>query len=157
MRTRSIAALAGIAALAVFLVGCGGGGGDDTTASLTKAAMIKQGDAICIKTSSDLSQRYAAFAKEKSSGAAGLSQEASLELGTEVFLPAVQAEIDRLRELSPPSDGADEVEAFLDAAEEGVEEGEAEPKALLGDGDQYPFTKADELAQAYGFKACGNR
>ena len=49
MNKASLAVLAVLVALAALVAGCGDGDDSDTTATLTKAEFIKQGDRICEK------------------------------------------------------------------------------------------------------------
>jgi hypothetical protein len=129
------------------LAGCGGGGSSDAP---TKAAFIKQADAIC-KQADDEQTKALEEAAEKGS-LEKMSSAEQLDLAVELGLPPIQKEVDELGELTPPSGDESKVEAFVDSIEAATKKAEADPSLLsAGTG---PYGKADQLGKSYGFKAC---
>jgi len=146
---RAVALIVGVLATASIAAGCGGGG-DDSSASLTKAELIKKGDEICSKGLKEA--RVEAVAYVKSHGRfQGDAQYA--EINKAVLLPSLQQQTDEIRALGAPSGEEGEVEKILDAFDAGIEKGEENPAALF-EGPN-PLIKPNGLARKYGFKACG--
>jgi hypothetical protein len=157
---RFIALCAASAALALVAAGCGGGGGStessESTSSLSKAAFVKQGNAICAKTEEEVTAGVAKFTKEH-----GFSEKKPpsatqiAELAEAVLVPKVRKQIEEIRALGIPSGDEKEVEAIFAAAEEALKETEEDP-TVFGSGGIGPFAKANELAREYGLTVCGS-
>ena len=145
-------------AISVGLAACGGGssstdGGGSTTADpgITKAELIKQGDAIC--TATDKKQDAALKAYEKKHPNQ-LPDTATIEKTIKVVaLPPIQAEIEELAALGAPAGEQLRVNQIIDGFEKAVKVATAKPGVLNEEGEG-PFTAPDKLAAAYGFKAC---
>jgi hypothetical protein len=150
---RFVALLAALAALALVVAGCGGGGDSTEGSSLTKAELIKQGDAICKKGEETLEEEANEFAKENGIDTSKPTKAQQEEVIEQVVAPALRKQAEELRELGTPSGEEDAVEEIFDTLEEGTEELEEEPGKLL-EGNN-PVEKAGNLAQKYGFKECG--
>jgi hypothetical protein len=170
-RTATAMLAAGLAA-ALIAAGCGDDDEDTTTAAtttetgatgatgaaggepLSKQQFIAQADEICKQGDKQIDQEAREFFGE-------LEQEPEApeleQFATEVVVPNIQQQIDDLRSLSPPEGDEDEVSAILDAAQEGLDELEADPSSI----DEGPdaggaFAEANRLAQDYGLKECGD-
>jgi hypothetical protein len=150
-----IATLLGVAAIMVVVVGCGGSSSDTTTASLTKAQFIAQGNAICKKGSTKVEAEFEDFAKKN--GIEGNKEPTTaeeVELAETILTPNVKSQSEELRALGAPSGDEDEITAMLDSLDQGVEEAEADPEGLI-EGKSEPFKDASQKAQKYGLSACG--
>ncbi|HSK49004.1 MAG TPA: hypothetical protein VK889_00770 [Solirubrobacterales bacterium] len=146
-----MAILAGVMALAMPIAGCGSSDDDET---LTKAEFIKQGDVICKQASDSIAPQYQAYIKKQGIKRNEFpTEKQGIEIAEQIYLPTVETRVEKLRELSPPSDEEDQVEAILIATEEGVEKAKKNIKALFGQGKD-PFEEAKTLSAKYGFKAC---
>lgn len=156
MSKRPIALLAGVMAIAIVAAGCGSSS-DGTTdvVVLTKTEYIKQGDAICKKGSESLSKEAEEFAEENSIDTSKPTKQQQEEVIETVVGPALQTQADELSELGPPDGEEDKTTAIVDALEAGAEELEDNPGALLESGAKSPLDKANELANEFGFKRCG--
>jgi hypothetical protein len=155
---RLIALLAGVMAIAIVAAGCGSSSDsttDTTVVVLTKTEFIKQGDAICAKGSEALSQEAEDFAKENNIDTEKPTKKQQEEVIETVVGPALQAQADELSELGAPDGEEDKTTAIVEALESGAEELEDNPGALLGSGGKSPLDKANELANEFGFKQCG--
>ena len=160
----AIAVLAVIAALAI--AGCGDSSdatGEGTTASgttaaedsgatLTKALVIKKGDAICAKT--DDIQRQGLEAFEKKNPGAVQTPKGLEEVIVEVALPAVSTEIEELKALPAPSDEVAPLTSIYEAMEKALRSAEKNPLSVgksLG-----PFREPAKMAKFFGFRECAN-
>jgi hypothetical protein len=153
---RLVALLAALAALALIVAGCGSGGGSTSSesSSLTKAELIKQGDAICKKGEEALEEEANEFAKENGIDTNKPTKAQQEEVIEQVVAPSLHKQAEELRELGTPSGEESAVEEIFDSLEKGTEELEAEPEALLKGTN--PVEEASKLAREYGFKECGN-
>lgn len=133
------------AVLTVSLAGCGGGGDE-----LTKAQFVEQGNGICERT-----QRRITEAADRRFTAEGEipSAEQIEQFANEAVEPALEDQLDRLRELTPPQDDQERVEDILNAGQAGLEEIRRDPTSLIGDRD--PLENYQELAGGYGLDQCG--
>ena len=172
---RRIAALVfAMLALGLVAAGCGGGGdstgggssadttGGETTdgstessgTAPTKAAFIKEGDAICTKDEAELNKEIEAFAKENNIDLekAELSPDQETELFQELVLPNIAKQGEELAALTPPEGDEETVEELTDTLNSEVEEAEEEG----GQPNNDTLAEATKLAKAYGFKSCGS-
>jgi hypothetical protein len=162
--------LAGVVAIAIVAAGCGssssdssGTSGSDTTAStgdttattatLSKAELIKQGDAICTKGNESVEAEANEFAKENNVNTKKPTKAQKEEVITEVVAPDLRKQGEEIAELGAPSGDEAEVEAIVAAVEGAADELEETP-SLLFEGTN-PLAKASKLAGGYGFKVCG--
>jgi hypothetical protein len=142
-------------ATVVALAGCGGSGSADTTAAaISKAEFIKKADAICAKGQKRSQSELNAFAKENNaSGAKEPTTAEWAEIGTQILVPALQRQLDEVRQLGSPAKDEEQIDEYLDQSEEAIEKleedpGEAKsPSKLLAD--------AHKTIKGYGFKVCG--
>jgi hypothetical protein len=151
-----IALLAALAAISMIVAGCGGGGDStDSTSSLTKAAFIKQGNAICAEGNEEIEEGFEEFAEENNLPKNKQPSKAQLtEVVEEVVLPAVEDQVESIRDLGLPREGGEEADEVLKAAEAAVEEAEEDPTKLASEkGD--PFAEANKLARKFGLTTCG--
>lgn len=114
-----LALLLSATGLAALLAGCGGGE-DRTvaTTSLAKAEYVKRADAICARG------RMRALRYQPSLGREGQTPAAAHTAIEVSVLPAIREVVDELYELGAPSGQKGQVEAFLAAFQEGVDEAE---------------------------------
>jgi hypothetical protein len=156
--------LAAVLAVAIVAAGCGSSSDDSssdtgssdttgTTAALSKAEFIKQGDAICTKGNESIETEANEFAKENNVNTEKPTQAQKEEVIIAVVAPAVRKEGEEIAELGAPSGDEEAVEAIVAAVEEGADELENEPKLLI-DGKN-PLAKGSKLAKSYGLKVCG--
>ena len=158
MRPRNFLIALPLAALAI--AGCGGGGGDSTastpsvtttptTASLSKAELITQGDAIC----AEVNAAVGATGSASSSGSSSqVGQVADIYTGM----------VNSLKGLGTPEGGGNS--EFISAAEE-LSTAEGEAKLADERGDSSALSEAEtsatsaivsfqSAAQAFGFEEC---
>lgn len=136
--------------LSVCLVatGCGGDdGGDDEKAAepLSKADFVTQADEICADGNAEIEAEAEAFPDEP-------SEEEIAQFADDILIPNIQGQHDDIDALGAPEGDEDDVQAVLDALQEGIDAVEADPNTLLSSDD--PFTEANDLAGAYGLEEC---
>ncbi len=154
---RFLALIVAVVAVGLVAAGCGSSGDSttDSTASLTKAEFIKQGNAICAAGNKEIDAGFEEFAKEKNLSQNKEPSEAQLEEAAEtILLPSVAKQVEELRALGAPEGDEGEVDQLLTGVEEAMEEGEEDPVSLTQEGAG-PFTEVNKEAQAYGLTACG--
>jgi putative heme degradation protein len=139
--------LTGCALLAAGLLAAGCGGGDD---NLTKAEFTNQADAICKKGNQEIDKA----AKQVFTSKQAPSKAQFEKLVNDTLIPNTQSQIDQIRDLNPPSADEDQVNALLEEAQSALDEVKQDPTVLQSNKD--PFKKANQLANDYGLKACGN-
>lgn len=138
-------------AILMVASGCGSSEGSDGP-RLTKTQFIAKGDAICRK--SDQRQESGLRTYPKSHPSVNLnSKEGEEEMVLKVGLPPVLTATHELEQLRPPEEDEEKVEAIIEGMREGVAIGRKDPLAIA-EGASNPFSEADRLASAYGFKAC---
>lgn len=130
---------------AVSLAGCGGGGD-----ALSKAQFVEQGNKICERTQ----QRIIQGAERKFTVEGEIpSAQQITDFANETVDPALEEQLNGLRELTPPQDDRERVEDILNAGQAGLEEVRRDPTSLIGERD--PLENYNELASGYGLDKCG--
>jgi hypothetical protein len=133
----------------------GKGGGNEApvhSSSLSKEEFIAKAGAICTREKTKGLEAMGEYVKQQP----GVAGKAKIELIGEalqkVFLPAVQRQIDQIRALGAPEGEEAEVEAFLSALQEAVDQaGQGTPANGQFAKD---FASSAALAHEYGLTAC---
>jgi hypothetical protein len=150
---KQLAITAVFAALVIFgAIGCGSSESDSSTsAPLTKAQFLKEGNRICQARLEEKDKVVADALKELSSSeAANPSQSTFTELGERVLEPVRQM-AEELSELDAPASAEAKAATITRQLEAGVKQAESNPSTLV---KANPLSKAGESARAYGLKAC---
>lgn len=137
----AFAASVGLAAAA----GCGGG--ED---QLTKAEFLKQGNAICQQGN----KAFYSAADKAFDGSQHPTKAQITKFAKDSGIPNLQGQVDDIRALTPPSEFEDEVDAFLAAAQSGLDKAKADP-AIFASGKD-PFKEEVKLAKSYGLDECAS-
>jgi hypothetical protein len=153
---RLLVLVAGILAIGLIAAGCGDSDDDssDATASITKAELIKQGDAICQKGNEAIEAEADEFAKENDIDTSNPTEAQQEEVIADVVAPNVRAQAEDLAGLGAPSSDEAKIDAIVEAVEKGADELESDPGSLLDEGSD-PLDEGTKLAKQYGFKTCG--
>jgi hypothetical protein len=168
MPKMAVGLLATVLAVGLIAAGCGGDDDEDTAAMtttetgatgatgaaggepLSKSEFIKQADQICRQGDQQIQQAGQEL------GPGSPSEEELEQFAAETVVPNIQEQIDGIRQLTPPKGDEEEVNAILDAAQEGIDRLAADPSLLVqGQDAGGAFTEANRLAQEYGLEACG--
>ncbi|MGZ5320741.1 MAG: hypothetical protein ACXWFN_04725 [Solirubrobacterales bacterium] len=166
--------LPALAALALLAGGCGDDGGGDVTTdpgSLvpSKRDYIVSADTICaqadqaIQTEAEVGLGIGANDFELTSEGEIVFKSGRRptdarirRFGTEVVIPTLREQLERLRALTPPSGDEAEVAAIYDRAERGIDRLAADPDAFSDAGAvRRSLTEARRLGRRYGFFECG--
>jgi hypothetical protein len=145
---RFLVLIAAVAAVALVAAGCGSDDSTtDSTASLTKAEFLKQGNAICDAGNKEINAGFNEFLpKGKEPSKAELDE--AMET---VLIPSIAKQIEEIRALGAPEGEEEAVEDFLVGAEEELEKGEEEPASLATEAS---FSKTSQEAKAIGLTSC---
>ena len=145
VRHRSIAVALIMLAAGSFGVFGATAAGARVTSAVSKDAYIDKGDAICTKT-----QKKTDAIVE----AAGFSPtDAEARVRADKVVALAQAEVAKLRALTPPSGDVKKVAKIYDAIDAGWAAVADDPERLTK--EPGPLAKATKLASAYGFEVCG--
>jgi hypothetical protein len=161
---RLIAMLAAVLTVAIVAAGCGSSSEDssgdtgssdttETSAALSKAEFIKQGDAICTKGNKTIETEANEFAEENDVNTQKPTRAQKEEVIAAVVAPSVRKQGEEIAELGAPSGDEAEIEAIVAAVEEGADELEEDPGLLID--NKNPLAKSSKLAASYGLKVCG--
>jgi hypothetical protein len=152
---RLIALLIAAAAVALVAAGCGSDNSTtDSTASLTKAEFLKQGNAICAAGNKEINAGFEKFFKENEFSKKNQPTQADFEEGAEeIVVPSVRKQIDELKELEAPEGEEEEFETLFENAEAQLEKGE-EDTSLLTDENNDLFAGVNKEAKALGLGSC---
>ncbi len=158
MNKRFLVLLAGILAGSLLVVGCGSGGDNgessESTASLSKAQFLKQGNAICEEGSKSINAEFEEFSKENNlSETKEPPKPVHEEAVEEILIPAISSQIEEVKALGTPEGDEGELEKLLTAEEEVLEEAEENPTSLFETSAKQK--EANKLASEYGLTACG--
>lgn len=154
MNRASLSALAVLVALAALVAGCGGGSDttDSATVTLTKTEFVKQGDAICEVANEGNQAEAEEFAKDNGFELEKASKEQLEEAVGAVLVPSLEKQAEELDALGAPKGDEKQVEEIIVALEDATGEIEDDPSLVF---KAKTLQKANQLAEAYGFKVCG--
>jgi hypothetical protein len=148
---RLIALIGAVMAFAAIAAGCGSSDSTtDSTASLTKAEFLKQGNAICAAGNKEINAGFEELSFDEKKGPTEAQIE---EVAEDTVVPSVTKQIGEIRDLGFPSGEEETYETFLDNAEAAVEEVEEDPSSVAGNSD--PFADVNKEANAIGLVKCG--
>jgi hypothetical protein len=155
LNKRFIAVLFGALVGALLIAGCGSSNDNETTASLTKAEFLKQGNAICKAGNKEINEGFEEFSKEHNLKHKQPSEAQFEELSETVLAPSVSKQIEGVRALGTPEGDEGEVDTFLTNAEEALEKVEEEPALISAEGKEEPFYSVNKEAAKIGLTSCG--
>ncbi len=160
MSKRLLVLLAGIVATAAIFAGCGSSDDDssdtvDVSVTVTKAQLIKQGDAICKQGNEEIEAGFEKYAEENNiPDGKEPSDEQGVEIVETVIVPNLKTQSELIRGVGTPEGDEEQVGEMLDSLDAAIEEAEDDPESLFNE-DTDPFGDANEKAQEYGFSECG--
>jgi hypothetical protein len=138
--------LAGVATLLVvgaLVAGCG----DSNDDALSKSEFVAKANAVCTTNNKKIEDAANdTFSKGRPS-AADLEK-----FTTQTVVPVSQDTIDKIKDLSPPKDDEDQVNAILASAQTTTDKLKADPSSNSESND--PYAETNKLAKAYGLDAC---
>jgi len=173
MLTRIMTMLALVLAAGLIAAGCGGDDDETTTTSSTTTAagatgatgatgagtgeplsqdeFITQADKACAAADKAIDEA----AGETFSGGGQPSKQEQEQFVTDSVVPSFEDTIEDIKALTPPEGDEDQINEFLDAAEQALTEIEDDPGSITEEGGpDDPFAEVNELAADYGLKDC---
>nr|MDQ2631767.1 hypothetical protein [Actinomycetota bacterium] len=129
MKKALLAVLAAFALMAL-VAGCGGDD-SETTATITKAELIKQGDEICEKANEQSETEAEEFAEENDFTLEKASEEQIEEAVAEVLVPSLQQQAEDLEALGAPEGDEERVEEIIVSLEDAASEIEDDPSSVF--------------------------
>ncbi len=118
-----------------------------TTTPCRRPSSSEQANAICAKGDKQINaEAEKVFSEDKQPSDAQLEKFAA-----ETAIPNIQAQIDDVRDLEPPSEDEDQITEFLDAAQEDLDRSKEDPAFLVSDAS---FNEANRLGKSYGLDQC---
>ena len=153
MNKAALAALAVLVALAALVAGCGDSDDSgETTETLTKVEFVKQGDQICEKANEQTETEAEEFAEENGFTLEKASDEQIEEAIVEVLVPSLRGQTEDIEALGSPEGDEEQVEEIIVSLEEAADEIEEDPSSVR---EGEALNEPQKLAEAYGFKVCG--
>jgi len=137
-------------AVSGFLAGGCGGGGDD--GQVDKAAFVEEANKICRQASGELAAKTASISQRRSTNPNADYDETQIMLVEDALVPSLEEELKKIRALGVPDDAKREVEAFLNAYQEAIEEIRKDPKAATG--TVAPYESVELTGTAFGISEC---
>jgi hypothetical protein len=141
----------------LIAAGCGGGDdGNDTSSAatssgpLSKSEYIAKGDQICAQGTLVIGQ-----AGREQFGTSEPTRDQVIQFSQDTVVPSLEDTLAKLRALEAPSGDEAKTAAIYDALEEGLNKVKENPDLFLESDAGGAFDEANRLAQAYGFKQCG--
>lgn len=142
-------------AAGLIAAGCGDDdddGGDEGEAP-TKQEFIAQADRICSESDARIESAAEERFGQSNQEPSAAEQE---QFVTETVIPEIEGQIDGVDGLTPPEGDEDEIQAIVDAGNEGIDAGKEDPSLFQQEGGgEDPLAEASRLAQEYGLKVCG--
>jgi len=144
--------------IAAIAAGCGSGdddssgGGDETVVVLSKAEFIEQGDEICSEATERSEEEAEEFAEENDFDLEKATKEELEEAISDVLVPSLNQQVEELAALGAPEGDEEQVEAIITSLEEATAEVEDDPSVVF---EANALKEPSQLAEAYGFKVCG--
>ena len=129
------------------LAGCGDDGGSESE-ELSRSEFIEQADAICKESNERIEAAEDDFADPESP-----TQEEIETAVDDILIPELRSQLEDLRDLEPPAEDADEVDAINDALASAIEALEEDWKSAL---QNDVLAEPSELAADYGLEDCGS-
>jgi hypothetical protein len=143
-------AVAAILTVGLVLVACGSSNDNSTTTALSKAAFLKQGNAVCAKGNKQInSAAHKVFGPNKKPTKAD-----ETKFATDTLIPSVQSQINAIKALGAPQGDEAKVTAIVTSAQSALDKIKADP-TLAFQNKLDPFAKSNKLTTAYGLTACG--
>ncbi|HEX4344947.1 MAG TPA: hypothetical protein VHZ31_05245 [Solirubrobacteraceae bacterium] len=156
--------------VAALAAGCGGSGGAGKSTGtvapataagppavrLTKTQFIFKANDICLGTSNQIAKAASKIrAQTKKTGKLPPTPQVAQFL-EHTSLPAYDAMVDKLRDLTPPKRDEKTIDAYIASLAGAIDTAKANPVKYSSASAADPFADANARAVKYGMKACGS-
>ncbi|HYG96812.1 MAG TPA: hypothetical protein VD741_06850 [Solirubrobacterales bacterium] len=154
MNKALLAVLAALALIAAVVTGCGSDSETDseTTATITKAELIKEGDQICKKANEQSEGEAEEYAEENGFKLEDATEEQLEDAVREVLVPNLTQQAEDIEALGAPEGDEEQVEEIIVSLEDAAGEIEDDPGIVF---EGKVLEKPSQLAEDYGFEVCG--
>lgn len=157
MSKHAVALMVGLLVAGLLAVGCGGDDADadeEGTATITKAALIKQGDQICARIEKSITAQGSQIFNAPQNEGSGPGFQ--VKIVNEVLVPEYQTMAEDIRALGGPADDEEQRDTMYDAMEQRVVVMGEDPKGFFkpDPADEAEFEEMLALVKGYGFKRC---
>ena len=158
MGSKGVVVFVVTAALMGLLVGCDSGDqASETTEALSKAAYVKQANAICEKTKDEITTGTVSEVRKLANDPEA-REDLEFKIVSSVLVPSLEHQVEQLKALGTPPGDSGEIEQMLKLVEGAVAEAKSEPETYVS-GDNYKwgsehFGEAHRLALKYGIDNC---
>lgn len=143
-----------LAALALFVAGCGGSGDE----SPTREAYLKQAEAICKKIENTEAQEQGKYIQEN---LAQLKREppppnnkGTFVIVETIRVPYLYKQVEELEALDPPEGDEAQLQRIFEETKKGAKELGEEPKLIWATRARNPLYPSWKLSNGYGFRYC---
>jgi len=141
-------------AAAVWVAGCGSSSSTtETTATLSKAEFLAQGNEVCAKGEKAQESGVNAYVEEHGLENKNPSAAQEAAMVENIIAPNIKGQINGVKALAEPASLEGQVEEAVELAEKGVEEIEAEPAMAVGNKGN-PFAAAGKVLHSMGLTQC---
>jgi hypothetical protein len=146
--------VAGVLAVALVGVGCGGGSSElVANVELSKPTYMKKAEAVCKKNYEKVREGYESFVKSHGGPENAFKDPAdSAKYAEDVVVGEKKKTVEELKALGAPKGEEDQVEAIVEAYEEGIEVGEENPVQVMSSNGVFAY--ATYVAEEYGLESC---
>ena len=139
----------------LVVAGCGSSSNSsstETTAAISKAEFVKQGNAVCVKGEKAQEAEINAYIKKHGLENQEPTKAQQTEIVETVFAPNIQSQIDGVKALGAPSGEQQQVDSALELSQQTLEKIEANPELAFGKTNA--FAAAGKQLHALGLKEC---
>jgi hypothetical protein len=154
MRGRKVIAVAGAMLVLAAIVAVAGCGSSSDAATISKAQYLKEGIPICKLGVNEITNSYGQWEKAHTANGKRPPEAARDRALDRVALEARKKQLERLQELSLPREEEEFVPRLYEAWEEGIENGENDPKSMQESNERYAFSRAYSMSVDYGLSDC---
>jgi hypothetical protein len=152
-----IVSIAAVLVAGLVAAGCGSSSSSSSTSTvaITKAAFLKQGNAICKKGNQEINAvGKKVFPRNKFSKNKKPTQAQMTQFATATLIPTIQTEISGVKALGAPKGDEAQVNAIVVSAQSALDKGKQNPTLLVSNNTNL-FKHSNQLTNAYGLTACG--
>jgi len=138
----------------LVVAGCGSSNSSstETTAAISKAEFVKQGNAVCVKGEKAQEAEVNAYVKKHGLEKQQPTKAQNAELVETILVPNIQSQIDGVKALGAPSGEEQQVSSALELSQQTLEKIEASPELAFG--KENAFAAAGKQLHALGLKEC---
>ena len=138
----------------LVVAGCGSSNSSstETTAAISKAEFVKQGNAVCVKGEKAQETEINAYVKKHGLENQEPTKAQQTEIVETVLAPNIQSQIDGVKALGAPSGEQQQVDSALELSQQTLEKIEANPELAFGKNNA--FAAAGKQLHALGLKEC---